>query len=255
MTMVDFLLSLRDRGHTGPVHVVSRRGLLPHRHADQGEAVPWAGALPHAQAELLRLVRRRCDEAGDWRAVIDGLRPRVQEIWTGWSDRERRRFLRHLRPWWDIHRHRLAPAVAARIGQLIAEGHVTVTPAKVLSIDLLADGMGVEVTIRPRGKSESRNVRTAMVVNCSGPASDYRRVRQPLIRSLLECGHIRPDALRLGLDITEDLRVIAANGRPAERLYAAGPVSKGRLWEITAVPEIRRQCQTLAQRIVQQLAR
>ena len=33
LTMIDQVLALRTHGHRGPVHVLSRRGLLPHAHA------------------------------------------------------------------------------------------------------------------------------------------------------------------------------------------------------------------------------
>ena len=244
LTMVDFVLSLQDRGHTGPIQVVSRRGLLPHRHAEQGPPLDWA-SLPARQSALLHELRRRC--GADWRAAVDGLRPHVQTIWSNWSEAERRRFLRHLRPWWDIHRHRLAPAVSDRVDALIAAGRLTVHQAKVLRIAMA--GEAVSVDIRRRGTEQIDTLQAAAVVNCSGPGSNYRRIRDPLILSLLRGGLIQPDPLRLGLDVTNDLHTIAADGTAARMLFAAGPVTKGRFWEITAVPEIRRQCRDLADRI------
>ena len=54
----------------------------------------------------------------EWRSVVDSLRPRTGSIWSSWPDRERRRFMRHARPYWEIHRHRMAPEVEARIVSL-----------------------------------------------------------------------------------------------------------------------------------------
>ena len=84
------------------------------------------------------------------------------------------------------------------------------------------------------------------VINCSGPACDYARIGHPLVRSLLDGGLARPDALGLGLDVTADGVVIGADGSVSEGLYALGPVTRGTFWEITAVPELRVQCAEVA---------
>jgi uncharacterized NAD(P)/FAD-binding protein YdhS len=52
----------------------------------------------------------------DWRGVIGGLRPVTAQIWQPLPEVEKRRFLRHLRPYWEVHHHRLAPQIAQLIG-------------------------------------------------------------------------------------------------------------------------------------------
>jgi uncharacterized NAD(P)/FAD-binding protein YdhS len=74
------------------------------------------------------------------------------------------------------------------------------------------------------------------------PISRYRL----LVRSLLDRGLARPDLLGLGLETTRELHVLAADGAPSTRLCAAGPMTKGEAWEITAVPDLRTQAAALA---------
>ena len=252
LTMVDFVISLDERGHHGPITALSRHGLLPRSHARTGPPVRWeAAALPRAMAALLAMVRHRvCDEVtqgGDWRQVIDGLRPHVERIWKDLSHDQRRRFLRHLRPWWDVHRHRLAPQIAQRLTTHLASRRLLVHAGHVCAIDAIDQAL--ELAWRPRGQSAVIHLRGAYVVNCAGPASDFHRIRQKLLRELREDGLLRPDPLRLGLDVTDDLRVVDAKGHPSERLFAIGPLTRGHFWEVTAVPEIRRQCEALAQHL------
>ena len=61
---------------------------------------------------------------------------------------------------------------------------------------------------------------------------------------------MRPDPLRLGLDVDLDGAALAADGRGAEvggsPIHVIGPLRKGGLWETTAIPEIRRQAADLA---------
>jgi uncharacterized NAD(P)/FAD-binding protein YdhS len=94
-----------------------------------------------------------------------------------------------------------------------------------------------------------RHTRAARIVNCTGPQGDLLRSTEPLLRDLLATGTIRPDGLRIGLEVDAQSRVVAADGRAAEQLYAIGPMTRGGLWEVVAVPDIRQQNWTLARRL------
>ena len=257
LTMVDTVLRLLDAGHTGPIHALSRRGLLPHTHATAPVAVPMPDPadFPRDPAALLRFVRteaaRIAAAGGTWHAAIDALRPITQALWQGWSIPERRRFLAHIRPMWDIHRHRMAPAVAQRIDAARTSGQLRIHAGRIEGFSPAGDG--VDVAWRSRGDGVRTQVRTQMragiVVNCTGPASDITRSADPLHQSLLAGGLARPDALRLGFDVAEAGALRAADGSASACLFGVGPVCRSALWEITAVPDIRQHCQQLAHHI------
>jgi uncharacterized NAD(P)/FAD-binding protein YdhS len=242
--MVDAVFHLLDRGHRGHFTALSRRGLLPHRHTDVPRPAAWRTSQPPLPlSELLRTVRRAA-AGDDWRAVVDGMRPFLPDLWMSLTPVEKRRFLRHLRPWWDIHRHRLAPQGADRLQQIIANGQIEVVAGQIVGVTDSSED--IRIAYRPRGGSTCRELKVDLVVNCSGPCGDFARIRQPLVRRLLDDGLVRPDPLRLGLEADTSLRLLDHQGRPHSRLYALGPVIRGLSWECTAVPEIRRQAQWLA---------
>lgn len=250
LTTIDAVITLLDAGHTGTIHAVSRRGLLPHRHG----GAPATGAAeqrsyPTSITALTAALRDQSEESraasGTWHQVVDGLRPFTTDVWQAMSLEDRRRFLRHMRPWWDVHRHRLPPAVAARVDAARASGQLRVDAGRFRSFEV--DGEDVEVTYRRRGPADRmERLRVRRVVNCAGPGADYDRIAHPLARSLLGRGVVRPDALRLGLDVTGTCALINREGGISRRLFAVGPVTKGQFWEMTAVPDIRRQCEVLA---------
>ena len=134
---------------------------------------------------------------------------------------------------------------AAGIEAAQASGRLRVRAGRIQGYRTTADGV-VEVGFRPRGETGHAALRVARVVNCSGPGADYDRITQPLVRSLLREGAARPDALRLGLDVTATCALLNRDGGISRRLFAVGPVTKGAFWEMTAVPDIRRQCEVLA---------
>ncbi|HEX8449309.1 MAG TPA: FAD-dependent oxidoreductase, partial [Allosphingosinicella sp.] len=173
-----------------------------------------------------------------WRACVDGLRPHSVGLWQGLSESEQRRFLRHLRPWWDVHRHRIAPRVAARIEAMRASGKLEIAAARIARVDEKA------VTLARRGGGELRR-RFEAVINCTGPEGSIGRIEDPLIRNLLASGRARPDRLGLGFEVDSDSR-LAGNG-PSPALYALGPLTKGVFWEMVAVPDIRGQALRVAE--------
>jgi len=229
LTMVDVALSLDDAGFGGRMLAVSRRGLVPRAQEGSPDS-PLPGEPPPRLLDLVRHVR-----AGrPWRAAVDSLRPHSAALWQGFSEPEKRRFLRHLRPWWDVHRHRIAPAVAARIEALRASGRLEVAAGR---IGGEADG---ETLVALRGGGTLRR-RFVAAVNCTGPEGNIARVDDPLVRQAIASGWARPDRLGLGLDVDSKSRLIGADGAPWPRRFAVGPLSKGAFWEIVAVPDIRHQ--------------
>jgi len=248
LTGVDVTVELRARGFEGTIHLLSRRGLLPQRHA----AVPLlpfpSENLPRTVRGLLRLIRlqvKKANERGsNWRAVVDSLRPLTQRIWCSLPLAEQRRFLRHLRSYWDVHRHRIAERIADQLTLQHRSGQLQIHAGRI--IDYHEHTSGVEVTYRERKTGQLKKLLVDRVVNCTGPEGDYRRVSSPLLLDLIQKQQARPDALSLGLDVANDGAVVDAQGLPSNSLYALGPLRKGKLWESVAVPELRVQVAELA---------
>jgi uncharacterized NAD(P)/FAD-binding protein YdhS len=237
LTMVDMMLGLQAAGHEGAVTAVSRRGLVPRAHATGvTPAVAELEAVPDRLSEALAWLRTRGGAHG-WRAAVDGLRPVTQAIWARWPDETRSRFLRHARPWWDVHRHRIAPDAAALLAGSVAEGRMRVMAGRVLGFD---DGA---VRVARRGGGESR-IAAALVVNCTGPVEALAASRNVLVRQMLGDGLIVPGPM--GMGVAAD-----ANGRVAKDLWSLGPMVKGVHWEITAVPDIRMQVEKAAASVAQ----
>jgi uncharacterized NAD(P)/FAD-binding protein YdhS len=252
LTMVDCTVSLLAQGHVGPIHALSRHGLLPLAHTTLPvEPPPPPRAWPSDLRALTRALRQRGRDvlaAGQpWQGVVDALRPVTQELWQTMPPQDRARFLRHLRPLWDVHRHRMAPAVAAQIEAALAHRQLRVHAGRVVGCKLANDG--VDVAFRPRGGGDPGALHVARVVNCSGLASDITKVTDPLVQSLLREGIARPDPLRLGLDVTLNGALRNQDGVASARLFAVGTLVRGVFWEVTAVPELRRKCETVARHL------
>lgn len=259
LTMIDLVLALHAQGFRGPIIALSRRGLVPQAHEEIGQSwsAPEFPERIHGSALLLfRAIRAELHAAAQqnigWRAVIDSLRPQTASLWRGLPAAERARFLRHIRPYWDIHRHRMAPPAAELINRLRANGTLRILRGRVREVQ---PGPGkalatVQYDACPTGKRGSLAVQRVIY------ATGLQGVRDSggLVAALLASGQARLDGQELGLDVTQTLNLIDGNGKVARNLWALGPIVRGTFWECLAVPDIRLQADQLAREIVVALA-
>jgi uncharacterized NAD(P)/FAD-binding protein YdhS len=250
LTMVDYALSLLLAGHRGPIVAMSRRGLLSRAHR-RVQPTPIAAAdVPFGAGitTLFRWFRRLADaetaRGGDWRSVVDAIRPHSHDIWRRLPIESKRRFLEHARAWWDAHRHRMAPEVELRIAAAMAEGGLTIEAGKICSVE--PNSRGAHVRYRRRGETIKRSMQVAKIVECTGIVRNPSRTANPALRSLLDQGLARVDPLEIGIDVTAWCAVVDRLGVPSDRLFAIGPLTRAAFWEVVAVPDIRNQCAALA---------
>jgi uncharacterized NAD(P)/FAD-binding protein YdhS len=244
LTMVDMVLSLDAAGHRGRIVALSRRGQIPRSHADFEPAPVELDQIPLGNvSQLWRWQRRRAGNVG-WRAAVDSWRPHSHAIWRSLDASERRRFVRHARPWWDVHRHRIAPQVAAQIAGMVGDGRLEIVAGRIGSMCEVDSGLEVEISRRGRQSSEARTFAAAF--NCTGPLGAIKRTRDPLLKQMLDNGLIVADEMGMGL-------AVDAGSRAGERLWALGPLTKGAYWEIVAVPDIREQAAAVAEAIAMEL--
>jgi uncharacterized NAD(P)/FAD-binding protein YdhS len=254
-TAVDIIIQLDRLGHHGTIHALSRRGLRPLGQKPGLPACPplWSDdQLPKTVRQCLHLLHSEALRAAvrgrDWRPIIDAIRPQTQAIWAGFSLEERARFMRHARPFWDVHRHRIAPETAATIDRLEAENRVKFHAGRLES--LRDTPTEAEAVFRPHATDHRVMLHVAKVINCTGPRTDYSKYQHPLLINLLARGLIDHDPLALGINALPNQEVLRYRDGPTGWLFTLGAPLKGMLWESTAVAEIRVQAQALAELLI-----
>ncbi len=247
LTMLDVLLDLRNHGHKGPIKAISRRGLTPQPHRELNAQPTYDEQLSEYMLShrtvrhYLRTVRDAVEQhthiGGDWRDVIGGLRSSTAKLWQALPISERQRFLRHVRPYWDVHRHRCAPQPGARMQAEIESGGLTLLAGRVLGYESKPNSVGVY--LRRRGAQTKEQLEVAAVINCTTPALDLRQLEDPLLSALKADGLLVPDVLGIGLEIDNRGALIDNKGMASSWLHYVGPFLQARDWEATAVPELR----------------
>lgn len=264
LTMIDIALELRALGMPLQGVALSRHGLLPSPHRTTAAPYPSpAVAFPPALRDgaprirryvsvVRRHVRSMTDAGLDWRDVIASLRSATPGLWQSLALEERQRFLRHVRPFWEVHRHRVAPRLHEAFVELLDEGALRVLAGRLVHVRHQPES--VSVRIRPRGRHAPLDLTVGTIINCTGPANDTRSLHDELVQGLRRKGLLQPDSLGLGIECTKDGVLLGRERRPSLPLYYVGPFLRARDWEATAVPELRRHVHRLAAHLVETLA-
>ncbi|WP_414495728.1 FAD/NAD(P)-binding protein [Stenotrophomonas maltophilia] len=253
LSMADTVLALVAAGHTGPLHVISRHGLLPLPHAHGGQpSFDPAVLLPMSLRQRLRALRgfaRQAQADGlPWQGVMDRIRPHGQALWCSLDAADQRRFLRHVVRYWDVHRHRIAEEVDAQLQTLQDSGQLRVHRARLHRV--WREGDAVQLSGRD-ASGEEQQWAIGGVINATGVETRASALRNPLLQQLQADGLARPGPHGLGLDSTvPGDRLRAVGGQPQARLGVLGSLRIGSLWESLAVPELRQQAQALATEVV-----
>jgi uncharacterized NAD(P)/FAD-binding protein YdhS len=252
LTAVDAALALHAQKLPCKTYMISRRGILPKVH-DLRRA---PAAPPEFQDEqnirlmfrqLRSQIRELRERDGCWRTAVDSLRPVSNSLWSALSLEDRARFQRHLRTYWETHRHRMAPQVYARIEQLRREGAIEIAAGRIRQT--AQRGEAIVADLEERG-GRRRELEVDRAINCSGIVENYRKAPRRLIGRLIAKGFASPNDLGTGFH-TDDLgALIDSEGNVSSSLFTLGPPRRGGLFETTAVPEIRAQAEALARHLV-----
>lgn len=242
LTMADIVASLEARGHTGEILAISRRGLRSRGHpaAQHDPAGDFLTPPIRTTGDLVRRVRVAVAEAAQqgksWHCVLDQVRLQGSAIWQGLPLAERARLLRHLRPFWDVHRFRIAPQIEDVLDRRIAAGTLAVRAASLKSVT--REGDVIHVGLRTRRDGALVQERFDAVIIATGPAHGSVFAANPALAALEAHGLARPDPLRLGIDVTPEGEAIDANGIAQPTLLVAGPLARGTIGELMGLPDV-----------------
>lgn len=254
LSMGDAVATLDARGHRGPVVALSRHGLVP-----RPRPLGFANSLgdfatdpPRRVSALLHRVRAtlRAATAANrpWTDVIDAVRVQNGALWAALPLEEKRRFRRHLRPYWDVHRFQSAPQIHRLVVEKREAGALTVLAGALIHAAARQDGL--EIAYRRRGSDAVVVERFDALINCTGAGHGAALRRNPLLAALAAAGVIQGDALGIGVAVDADGRAVAADGRPAPALFVVGPPTRGTLGEVVGASEIAPRANAVAERVL-----
>ncbi len=259
LTAADIIATLDARGHRGRIVMISRRGLRslghpPRPFPPEGD---FLGEPARSATELLVAVRRavRCATAAGrtWHPVLDAVRAQGDGIWRALSPDARQRIVRHLRPFWDIHRFRVAPQIDAVLDRKLADGSLELRKARLGAAQ--AEPASISIDLRDVRRNATTRETFDTIVVATGPAHRDILGLQPYLRELADSGFVALDALGLGLHTSHNGRAIGISGRPEPTLFIAGPLARGTFGELIGLPQVSNYALFIAEEALAELSK
>lgn len=213
LTSFDAIVSLRDLGYKGTIHMHSRTGRLPqvHQRPDPAHKVESPLTLEDAQLPLSLIYKKfvtACRNSPNWRLCFDGFRGLTQSFWQNLAVEKKKRFMRHCFRLWNIHRHRCPQSEYQIIDEMMKEGKL---------------------------KFSKNSKGAPNIIDCTG--FDYG-FRTDLIKNLVKNDVAKYDALNAGIY------------SPNDNFFVMGGLNFGHTFEITAVPNITSQACEISRSIL-----
>lgn len=252
LTMADVVASLDRVGHRGSITAISRRGLRSRGHSITTSDPYGDFKQPAARASsLLNQVRNAISEAEraglTWHAVIDAVRADAQAFWPQLPIAERRRIVRHLRVYWDVHRFRIAPQVEDVLDRRIAEGSLRILASSLARVS--ATPQAVTLSTASRSKGAVRSFDADHVIVTTGPGHASILATQPYLVGLTETGLIKSDPLGLGIAVDGKSHALDLQERPHRTLLVAGPLARATFGELMGLPQVSAHALSVAEEI------
>lgn len=250
LTSADVVASLGRRGHHGRITLLSRHGLRSRGHGlvREKSTIDLAETPSRTAVALVRRIRAAVAEDAargqSWHATLDRVREQGQEIWAALPAVERRRLVRHLRTFWDVHRFRIAPQVEEALDRRLLLGQLEIVAARLVAAREADDGIVVDY--RPRGGETVVSERFDAVVVTTGPDHAAVLRSNPVFRTLAGLGLLCADPNGLGLLVVDRCRTVDAAGRASETLFVAGPLARGNVGELMGLPEVTQHAEHVA---------
>lgn len=251
LTMLDHATGLLKVDKNIEVTAFSRRGLLPLAHEPyKPYDFPDYTIVPTEDISLLiqsirAYYRTHKNKGLDWRDLIDRVRTQVPQLWKELSATSKKRFIRHLKPYWEIHRHRAPQQVLKIVQQAMQEGRFKLLKGKIGEVTT----NGQCLIIKLVSATNVMRIETNYLLNSSGLQHNISLTSDPLLRNLLDRGYMIPDSNKLGVETDELGAFQCSTGR--KNIFTLGALRRAAVFECTAAKEIGEQAFMLSRNLME----
>lgn len=251
LTMLDHAVSLLRSNKNLRITALSRRGFLPLPHAGYEQySFPEYDIAPHEDINTLhRSIRIYYEKHRlnglEWRCLIDKIRLQVPELWQALNSESKKRFIRHLKPYWEIHRHRAPQQVLKLITEAIQDGRFSLVRGRIKQVQLV-DATTLQLVVG--NAQQAIALHANYLLNSSGLQNNIRLTADHLLRSMMKRGYMQPDTNGLGIEVDEHGALSCAHGK--RNVFSLGALRRAAELECTAAKEIGEQAFKLSKHLL-----
>lgn len=256
LTMVDQVMSItKHTDFKGKIIAISRRGLLPLPHGET-PTFQISQTIDFTKCtflELYQFIKKEVKKAKSlglsYRSVIESIRPHLDRIWRNLSLTDKKQFITHFKPYWEIHRHRIPAKSSDYLKSLINQNKLKIVAGRINIAEIKNDKILVETQLK--GCKKVQEIEVSWIINCTGSLSNYKDIDSKLYTNLFINNVLTSAEFNFGLNTTEQGFGVNSKGDINKNIILVGPTAKGNnFWEITALKEIRQQVNLIIKEVV-----
>lgn len=250
LTMLDHAVALLRDTRQLTVTVFSRHALLPLPHkAYHSYSFPDYNIFPAEDiGALLSSIRKyystHKNEDLDWRNLIDRIRLEAPQLWKALNPESKKRFIRHLKPYWEIHRHRAPQQVLEVIEQAQRDGRFIVLKGRINNV--VPDQEQLRITVA--NARSATTLTTNYLLNSSGLQQNLSLTSDGLLKKLFDRGYMIADSNNLGVETDASGALECNYGE--KNIFTLGALRRAAVFECTAAKEIGGHAFQLSQDLV-----
>ena len=258
LTMVDTVIGLLENQFENKIYTISPNGfnILPHRH----NGMQYTQFIEEYREDmnlkdLVHLFRKHIKQVRSLgvsaEPIIDSFRPHTQKVWQRFSDSEKSFFMRKLRHAWGVARHRIPLHIHDKLQKLQIELKLKMFSGQINQFNLTEANNAISVSFYNKKTKQEEQITVGRIINCTGPDSNLDHAAPHFLNDLKSKGVITQDFLKLGIEASPiSFETMNQMGEMNSGLYVIGSHLKGKLWESTAVNELRTQTKQLAEQLI-----
>lgn len=231
LTAIDVWRKLNTNNET-KITFFSRRGFFPLEQNLSHSKHRFPTLYGMTPLQILQVVRAlHTNNNVSWVTIANHIRPQAQKIWTCWTEKEKAQFLKYLKPYWEVIRHRMPSSVFSDLQRNLSNKKTEIRSGKIIRLEETQDQF--KIHYRERISGEIKAFHVDHIIYATG---------LPINQNLL-C------AKNSFLGLSKCPYGMGYLNKSAPRIWVVGPASKGMFWENVAIPDIRIQAENIANNI------
>jgi uncharacterized NAD(P)/FAD-binding protein YdhS len=159
--------------------------------------------------------------------------------------------MRKLRHAWGVARHRIPLHIHDKLQKLQIELKLKMFSGQINQFNLTEANNAISVSFYNKKTKQEEQITVGRIINCTGPDSNLDHAAPHFLNDLKSKGVITQDFLKLGIEASPiSFETMNQMGEMNSGLYVIRSHLKGKLWESTAVNELRTQTKQLAEQLI-----
>ena len=247
LTALDACFALYENSHHGQITVITPKGLLPPQQSawKDVDMPPFPDALTASKfiQHMRRYLPDRDWTTPEWQSAFEGMRAQLTDGWQRLPDKDKPRLMRRFGWLWSLIRYRACPQTQRAVHAMRKAGQMQIIADRVNQIKAaMSDAVSPTPPPLMLVMQSHDDLACDHVILAAGVGQDA------LIKQLKD-SHIAGVLANGGINVSDQLQLLAPDGNPQPQLWVLGPPTQFALGDVVGATSTAKQAARLADQL------